>query len=261
MNPLPSSSIDVRRIGSVSYLNARPLICGIEDRVRLDVPTLLARDLRAGKLDAALVPVAEYLEHPRYQIVPGIAIGSRGPVLSVYLASRKPTAEAGTVALDPASKTSNLLLKVVFAEFLGLSPRYVAGADRESCDAQLLIGDPALLARERLLREGYHLLDLGEVWQNKTGLPFVYAFWAVGEGLDGLPYIEFLTRAKERGLQQLEQIVASENILPTDVARTYLTRHIRYDLGAKEMKGLLEFQRLCVRHGLIARASELKLAA
>ena len=166
-------------IGSVSYLNARPLIYGIENQVKLDIPSALARDLREGKLDVALVPVVEYLAHPRYQIVPGIAIGSRGPVLSVYLASKKPISELQTVALDPASKTSNLLLQIVLAEFFGVVPNYIFKDDPRFCDAQLFIGDRALLSRDRLFRDGYRLLDLGEVWNEKVGLPFVYAFWVL----------------------------------------------------------------------------------
>lgn len=247
------------RIGCVPYLNARPLIRGIEDRVTLDIPSTLARRLREGKLDAALVPVAEYLENPHYQIVPGISIASRGPVLSVYLASRVPLPRLTTIAPDPASRTSNLLLQVILAEFFRIHPRCVS--DAASCEARLWIGDPALTSRARLAHEGWELHDLGALWHEKTGLPFVYAFWAVREGLDALPYLRVLTEAKARGLRELDAILDSETVLPRDLAKEYLTRHIRYDLGSDEIRGLLEFQRLCARHGLIAGEVTLKLAA
>ncbi len=267
------------RIGSVPYLNAKPLIYGIEDHLRLEVPALLARDLREARLEAALIPIVEYLEHPHYQIVPGIAIASRGPVQSVYLAHWKPISQLQTVALDPTSKTSNLLLQIVLGSFYKCSPQYqyetrshfkIWGdrppslpvgletvSHKKLYDAFLLIGDSALLARDHFLQKGYHLLDLGQVWQEKIGLPFVFAVWAIREEIKSLLYLELFTRAKEKGLQNLEKILLSEKRIPKAMAREYLTRHIYYDLGSEEVKGILKFQRLCVRHGLIAKTNSI----
>jgi len=243
------------RIGCVSYLNARPLIYGLDGDVQLETPSALAFLLRKGNLDAALVPVAEYFEYPHYQIVPGIAVGSRGPVKSVYLAHRKPLNHLKTIALDPASKTSNLLLQVILAEFFGLSPRYQTSGRTASCDARLLIGDPALLMHDRLLKNRYNLLDLGEVWQKKTGLPFVFAFWAIHQELAVEPYLKLFARAKKQGLQHLDAIARKQTLLPKQVALSYLVQNVCYDLGVQQKKGLLEFQRLCVQCGLF---SELK---
>lgn len=251
----------VERIGSVPFLNARPLIFGMEDRIQLAAPAQLARDLREGRLDAGLIPVAECLEHPGHQIAPGIAIASRGPVRSVYLAHRVPLGQLRRVALDPASKTSNLLLRIVLGGFYKLTPRYKPGTTTAACEGRLLIGDRALRSRSRLRREGWKLLDLGEVWFEKTGLPFVFAVWAVREGLDARPYRRLFTNARKRGLQCLDEIVAAQRILPAPMAREYFTRHVRYDFGPEEARGLREFQRLCVEHGLIARTAELKLGA
>ena len=103
-------------------------------------------------------------------------------------------------------------------------------------------------------------MDLGEIWHVQTGLPFVFAFWAVRNDLAALPYIERLTRAKENGLQHLEEIVVAEKILSAKAAQEYLTRCVQYDFGTEEVKGFLEFQKLSVRHGLIEKSSELKLA-
>lgn len=253
-------SLKVGRIGCVPYLNAKPLIFGIEDQVRLEIPSILAQSLRQNQLDAALIPIVEYLENPHYQIVPGIGIGCRGPVRSVYLAYRGPISQLRSVALDTASKTSNLLLQVILGEFFGLTPKYEMSDKNGLCDGQLIIGDPALLNRNHFIQEGFHLLDLGEIWLEQTGLPFVFAFWAVRNDLAALPYIELFTQAKENGLQHLEEMVAAEKILPTKAVREYLTRCIQYGFGTEEVKGFLEFQRLCVQQGLIEKSSELKLA-
>jgi chorismate dehydratase len=247
------------RIGCVSYLNSRPLVFGLEDQVEFAVPSVLAKQLREGKLDVALVPVAEYLENPRYQIIPGIGIGCCGSVRSVYLAHRKPISELKTVALDPASKTSNLLVQVILKEFFQVMPSFVTAGD--SIESQLAIGDDALLKLDKFIQDGWEILDLGEIWKKKTGLPFVFAFWAVRDGVNALPYIELLTRAKADGLKNFEKIITTEKIVPHNIAREYLSRNICYDLGADEVKGLREFQRLCVRHGLIQKTSELRLAA
>lgn len=251
----------IGRIGCVPYLNAKPLIYGIRDPIKLEVPALLIKDLKRKKLEAALIPVAEYLECPSYQIIPGISIACRGPVRSVYLAHQIPISRLQRIALDPSSKTSNLLLQVILAEFYGLSPQYKWNHHKKHCDARLLIGDPALLERENFLRKGYRILDLGEVWQKKTGLPFVFAVWAIRKGLDVSPYFELFTKAKKDGLRNLEAILsrAYPETLSPNIVRKYLTRNIYYNLGPKEIRGLLEFQRLCIEHGLIARKSEIKL--
>jgi len=305
---IASASQHIGRIGSVSYLNARPLIYGLEGDVQLETPSVLASLLRKGNLDAALVPVAEYLEYPHYQIVPGIAVGSRGPVKSVYLAHRKPLNRLKTIALDPASKTSNLLLQVILAEFFNLHPRYQAlervqkvsrlmglsplargttgglpsgltspnpslvrrgglkiefpgtfSSRTASCDARLLIGDPALLLRDRLLKKHYSLLDLGEVWQKKTGLPFVFAFWTIRQKLAVEPYLKLFALAKKQGLQHLDVIARKQTLLPKQAALSYLAQNVCYDLGARQKNGLLEFQRLCVQCGLISKTVAFKL--
>ncbi len=256
-----SSDINLSRVGCVSYLNARPLIYGLEDRVKLEVPSLLATDLHEDRLDAALIPIAEYLVHPRYQIIPGIAIGCRGPVLSVYLAHRKPLAKLKSVTLDDASKTSNLLLQVILRDIHGLTPNFVSPTENADPDGRLFIGDPALLAREDLAKNNWTLLDLGEAWCQATGLPFTFAVWAVRDGLDGLPYLELFTRAKREGLGHMDAIAMGQTLLPPKAARHYLTHHVAYDFGTAEVDGLLEFKRRCVGLGLIPCATALKLAA
>ena len=80
------------RVGSVPYLNARPLTRFIASPVAKLDPNELAAELRAGKLDVALVPLMEVLESPAdtYRVVDGVAIGSERSVYSVYLNSSVP---------------------------------------------------------------------------------------------------------------------------------------------------------------------------
>jgi chorismate dehydratase len=248
------------KIGAVPYLNAKPLIYGIESKIQLDVPSLLSSKLREGQLDAGLVPIAEYFECPKYQIVPRIAIATRGAVRSVYLAYKMPLAKLKTITLDPASKTSNMLLKVILLEFFNLKLKYVQS--EEGADGQLFIGDPALQNRKRLIEEGFHLLDLGETWFEQTNLPFVFAIWAIHPNISAAEaLIQELTKAKENGLSNIDSIAEDQQILPPEAARDYLKRCISFEFGEKEALGIKKFQELCLQHGLISQKCELKMTS
>src|SRR5882672_7925040 len=172
------------RIGSVPFLNAVPLTRGIEDQIVLAPPSRLAELIREEKLDAALLSVTEVLFNDRYDILDGIAVASLGEVKSVFLAHRKPLDETRQILCDTASLTSVNLLKVLLGE-RGLKPDFAPLPnyhDAAFYDAVLLIGDPAL----NFVRtpHEHHVWDLGTAWSELTGLPFVYAVWALQRGVD-----------------------------------------------------------------------------
>ena len=172
------------RIGSVPYLNARPLIYGIEDRVTVCTPSRLADLLHRRQFDVGLVPVAEVLLHDQYDVLDGIAIASRGPVASVFLVRRVPIEQIRRVAVDPASRTSAWLVRVVLKYGYHVEPEFypLAGPPKLSDhEAMMLFGDGAIEYRHRNGGEGAPL-DLGEAWTEMTGLPFVYAVWAMQGG-------------------------------------------------------------------------------
>ena len=240
------------RIGCVQYLNARPLIYGYDGPVIFDHPSVLARDLARGELDAALVPIFEVLRDPRYVLVDEVAIASDGPVFSVILAHRGPLEKVRTIALDPASLTSIHLLRVLFAEYRGLHPRYAAAhALDATADAQLLIGNQAIEFRLAVATR-HDLLDLGDEWKRCTGLPFVFAAWALRPGMinAGAVAAEF-RKLKRLGLAAIPEIVASEPAPRRKIATNYLTQHIRFELGDGEKVGLEKFRELLVKHDLL----------
>ncbi len=179
------------RIGAVTYLNTKPLICDLdilapEAELVLEVPSRLADMLAREQLDVALIPVIDYFRSPGYTIVPNIAIASRGPVLSVTLFSRVPWTGIRRLALDAGSRTSVALTQILLTLRHGVKPELVSlplDADPEhvDTDAVLLIGDRAMRA---CLPGFVHAYDLGEEWTEWTGMPFVYAVWAVRPGVD-----------------------------------------------------------------------------
>jgi len=113
------------RIGAVSYLNSKPLIAGLADNpqveLTLDVPARLAESLAVGELDAGLIPTIEFFRGDYYEMAPGVGICSNGPVLSVLLLATKCISELQTVALDPSSRTSVMLTRIILEKYFGLS--------------------------------------------------------------------------------------------------------------------------------------------
>jgi len=249
------------RVGAVNYLNTKPLICDLEElapqiELLLDVPSRLADLLAKGELDVALIPVIEYFRAGSYTIVPDISIASRGPVLSVTLFSRVPWANIKTVALDEGSRTSAALAQIILRKRHGVHPEMVPlpldrSAEDVDTDAVLLIGDRAMHA---CLPGFAHAFDLGQEWHDWTGLPFVYAFWAVREGADLGPVEAALTEAKRRGCGRIGQIAHQEAPrlgLDAGFCRRYLQSIIHFDLGPREQAGLQHYYRLAAELGLV----------
>ena len=115
------------RVGAVNYLNTKPLVERLTDfapnvDLSLDLPSRLADQLAAGDLDVGLIPVVEFFRGDNYRFVENVAIGSRGPVLSVTLFSKVPWAEIRTVALDEGSRTSAALTQILLRKRYGVTP-------------------------------------------------------------------------------------------------------------------------------------------
>jgi chorismate dehydratase len=252
------------RLGVVSYLNAVPLVHGLEGDPRFtlvrDVPSRIAERLHAGEIDLGMIPSVEYAAGD-YAIVPGIGIASRGPVRSVNLFHRRPVADVRHVALDASSRTSVALAKILLRERLGHDPQYrTMGPPVEemlaAADAALVIGDPALYFRGEAGR-----LDLGEEWRARTGLPFVFAFWAGRPGAVDAAGVARLQQALRAGQGAFAQIAAQYNGLGAGrgaESEAYLRRNIVYDLGEEELSGLREFYRRARALGLIERVPQLR---
>ncbi len=238
------------RVGSVPYLNAVPLTRGLEDQVIFATPAKLAEMLQRGELDAALVSVTEVLFNDRYDVLDGIAVASLGEVQSVFLAHRRPLAEAREIFCDTASLTSVVLLRVLLAE-QGLQPEFkpLASYDRAALpDFALLIGDPAL---DFLRADPAHQVwDLGTAWMELTRLPFVYAVWALRRGIENNALRRRLRDAKDFGLETLDNIISERAEYDYHFRKDYLGWHIHYHLGADEKRGLIKFMELLRRHGL-----------
>ncbi|MEK0445754.1 MAG: Chorismate dehydratase [Verrucomicrobiota bacterium] len=244
------------RVGCVQYLNSRPLIYGLEG-VCLEHPRVLAEKLRRGELDAALVPVFELLRDPEnYWVVDGVAIASQGPVYSVYVAYHGDLAEMTEVHVDPASLTSVHLVQVLGKGVLGRRLSMVfEGEPIQRGRGRLLIGNQAIRFRQEQGDGACHFWDLGEVWANWTGLPFVYAVWVIRKTVGRAPEVADVFRElAKQGVREIETIVAEEREVPREVARTYLNRCICFGLGGAEKQGLARFGRELKAMGFVNSA-------
>ena len=250
------------RLGAVRYLNAAPLVEGLakapEFALTADVPSKVAAQLHAGEVDLGMIPSIEFARGD-YALVPGVAIGSRGPVRSVLLFHRGNPDAIRRVALDTSSRTSVALCRVLLRERLGRDPEYVdhppdLGAMLQTADAALLIGDPALYEESGLPR-----IDLGEEWLRVTGKPFVFAFWAGRPGVLEARHVERLQEALLDGLAHIPAIAAAyDGGGRAALNESYLRENITFAFGRDEQAGLAEFYRRAHALGLIPRVPELR---
>ena len=252
------------RLGAVGYLNARPLTWALDRapnqwQVRYDLPAVCARLLYDDDVDLGLVPSIEYLRSDDYRFVPGVGIGSRGPVASVALFTRVPVERIRHIALDTSSRTSVTLIRVLCHHRYRIAPEFVPhGPDLAAMvrdyDAGLLIGDPALEADAAAL--GVSKIDLGAEWTEMTGLPFIYAAWTGRAGVIGRDEVRLLQEAQAEGVASYPAIAAEygrRSAPATDMGFAYLRDNMRYGLGADEERGLQLFLDYAADLGLAPR--------
>lgn len=268
------------RLGMVNYINTAPIYEPWKRRGALPgcyvleaPPATLNHFLAKGELDLGFVSCFEYAMRPQeYRILPDLSISANGPVGSVFLFSKLPVKDlAGQrILLTSQSETSVALTRIVLEEFNKLEVSYFSGEvnteNIDNCSALLAIGDDALRIAEN--NEFAVQLDLGEVWMQETGLPFVFAVCAVREDFcrrhpEKLEEVYgHLLSCREEGLQRMDEIckVAARRI-PMDVedCRNYL-QGIEYDLGPRKIEALEKFfNYLIVRNEVSPMALPLKI--
>ena len=256
-------------VAAVSFLNARPLIDGLErvPEVSLitDVPSRLLHNLTAARARVALCPIIDFqTAATELCIVPAGAIGSDGATHTVRLFSRAPIEDLDCIHTDGDSHTSVALLEVVFEATYGRRPSLVTLSPHASNaddlpEAVLLIGDKVVRNEPRSSHYPYQL-DLGAAWKHMTGLPFVFATWLAraGDDLGALP--KLLRRTLDDNLRRIPEIVSAHaGGWPLDLANRYLGTILRYNLGDRELESIELFWARCYDLGLIEHLRPMKL--
>lgn len=257
------------RLAAVSFLNARPITYGLErglggDRfdLRFDIPSRCAEALARGDADLALLPTASYAADGSLRVVPGIAVAGRGAVRTVLLVGEVPWNRMSAIALDGASRSSAMLLRILCHD-RGLAPAFrevphddvLSNATGEA--GALIIGDAGFSASGRYP----FVYDLGQEWTRATGLPFVYAVWAGRPGAVGPAEVRILQDSLDAGLDHRGEIArAFSEAHGTDpiLCERYLVDHIRYRLASEELSGAAAFFGKARAAGLLPRSASIR---
>lgn len=270
------------RVAAIDFLNTAPLVHGLDREPRLElrftVPSVCADALASGTADMGIVPVAAMAAIPGLVALPGLAIGAGARVRSILLIARGDPPDVGSLALDLSSRTSTLLVQLLLRRRWGnrrfrtldAAPDWRAMLAR--ADAALLIGDPALRleASGDAVREGFRVWDLAREWHAWTGLPFVFALWAVreralAETAHGAAWLTArFHQAREAGLAALPEIAdawSGRLDLPAAVLMDYLRNAVEYDLGPSKLAGLAHFFQLAIEEGIMEPAPLPRLLA
>ncbi len=248
------------RLGVVPFLNAQPLVWGLQDHHKLFPvpPSQMGQLLKEGKLDVAIAPIAAYLLNPGLTIVPIAAIGCKGPVKSVRILSNGPLVNVERLFVDARSQTSVLLAKLILKRWYGVKKLEVEHVDMATYhpnqtkpwEAVLQFGDSALLAAPT----GMVVTDLGEEWFFRTQKPFVFAVWMARSVPIAREIENDLLASKNAGLKHLDDVVNNYHGIWTFLRpqlKQYLEKNIDYSYTPAEVKGQLEFQKLLKEEGLI----------
>ena len=265
-------------LGYIPYLNCVPFFARLKDNgfqgtFVAGVPSALNAMLQEGSLDASPSSSFEYACNWRnYLLLPGHAIASVGPVKSVLLFSpTDPSELAGQkIYITGESATSINLLRIIFREFYGLHDVTDAVPD-EAIEVLIERQKPALLIGDRALRlannlpDGMQIFDLGELWHQQTGLPFVFALWMIRREVVGRYHDEFvklgaqLSLSREQVMSQPHRFaggVAESSGLTVDQISDYW-QTIDYRLETEHLEGLQLFFRLCKKYHLLEEEPEL----
>ena len=270
------------RVGRIPYINCYP-VYGAIDRgvVSLEadlvdgVPTALNHAMAAGTLDVSVISAVEYArDAARYLLLPDLAISCDGPVRSVMMFSRRPAErlDGGRVLVSRSSMTSVALLELMFEHVWHASPAFVpsdaeigdlARTGAEAHDARLIIGDAALMltAGASALAADYpYVYDLGAVWKEWTGLPFVFAVWVAQRTTPverALGVHARLIQSRDWGLQHLDQLAAQAAVatgVSRDKAHEYLSG-LDYGLRYEHLAGLTTFYGKLAASGRVPNGS------
>ncbi|MBL8879370.1 MAG: menaquinone biosynthesis protein [Phycisphaerales bacterium] len=264
------------RLGVVSFLNARPLVDGLSQRAEValayDVPARLGERLIAGEYDAALVPIVDVLTAPRpLRIISDACIGCDGETMTVRVFSQIPPHRVDRLYADADSHTSVMLARVIWHELFGreivIEP-LARGANYGALQTVLLIGDKVIDPRRGSFA---YEIDLGGAWRQHTGLPFVFAVWAMRDEPQSADFSrrcaeieELLESARDRGQSRAAEIAREQGPAlgwPIELAERYLCRRLMFKLTPDAIRGGQRFEESCRSIGLIAPGPALRWPA
>jgi chorismate dehydratase len=236
------------KISAVSYTNSKPFLYGLQHTniinkidLSMDIPADCAQKLIDNKVDIGLIPVAATLNIPQWQIVSDYCIGAVGAVNSVFIFSNCEIQDIKTLQLDPESRSSNNLARVLLKHYWKLTPQlvtdavdYSASADKNTAFVQ--IGDRTFGKTGNYP----YVYDLAEEWQKFTGLPFVFAAWIANKPIPN-EFIEEFNKSLKYGLDHRSELFAELPTRPDFDVEDYLMHKIDFELTNSKKQALFLF--------------------
>ncbi len=237
--------MDKIKISAVSYTNTQPFIYGLRhtdiiDQIdlSLDIPADCAQKLIDGKVDIGLIPVAAVINMPYWEIVSDYCIGADGPVNSVFIFSNCEISKAQTLQLDPQSRSSNNLARVLLKNYWQTNPKLVTdatdyGTSEDPWTAFVQIGDRTFGKKGKYA----YSYDLAEVWKELTGLPFVFAAWIANKPIPKT-FMNRFNHSLKHGLDNRAAVIEALPVHSDFDLTDYLMRKLDFNLSPDKVKAL-----------------------
>tara|TARA_B100002019_G_scaffold290197_1_gene307324 strand:- start:715 stop:1470 length:756 start_codon:yes stop_codon:yes gene_type:complete len=234
------------KFAAASYSNSAPLVDYLlkvspNSNIKYGYPSSHLGELILGKVDCALVPVVHVFNNPLLKPLLKVGVAANGEVKSVLLKCNKSVNEILTIQKDKASATSNKLAELILHHHYNQSVEMVIGS--KSYDAKVLIGDNALLSEQSNMD-----IDLSLAWKKMTGLPFVFAVWAVRSDCKNIDEIdEIVSNAANEGIKSISLIAEKfSNQLGNSISfwEDYLNNNIHFQLLDTDIKGMNLFKEM-----------------
>ena len=233
------------KISAVSYTNTKPFLYGIQNTgiinkidLSLDIPADCAQKLIDDKVDIGLIPVAATLNMPYWEIVSDYCIGAVGAVNSVFIFSNCDIKDARIIQLDPESRSSNNLAKVLLKNYWKVAPEQITNApdysiSQDTHTAFVQIGDRTFGKKEQFK----YVYDLAEEWKKFTGLPFVFAAWIANKPISE-DFIEEFNQSLKLGLDHRAELIKTLPSRPDFDLEDYLMHKLDFTLTDDKRKAL-----------------------
>lgn len=238
-----------------------------------EVPAILNQGMAEGTIHVgALSSFAYAAASDRLLLLPDLSVSSEGPVKSILLFSRMPVQQLGNarIAVTNTSATSVNLLKILMEKAVHGKPEYISAEPdldhmMDQADACLLIGDNAIKASWQ--NQGYIVTDLGELWNEWTGLSMTFAVWAVNrEAANSKPkaiaeIAEAFAESKRRGIRELAPVIREACMAIGGTAAYWegYFRNLCYDFGERQQEGLNLYFRYAYEMGLLPQEVKMEL--
>jgi chorismate dehydratase len=264
---LKTAENENRKAASVAVLDSflvDPLVFHIDEQIKIirDKPLASRNRLIEGLVQSALIGTLDYAKGKgSWKLFPDICVAAKGSFKTINLFFNKEIRDLSSVTVDLNDPTAVALLKIIMQEKYEISPELIEL--NGNLDEQLRKADAALLSGNKafeIQQSNKIFIDLGEEWYDLTGLPFVYALWAVHEMESDRLMFEKIKSMMDDNIKNIDQtldLVFTNKNKKDKIFSEFIKNRVIYHLGLEEREAVSEFFRYAFFFGLIEHIPEL----